>query len=246
MSRPPYPARVAAGLVATTIEETRKLPTRVITLPMTAVSRSLQAGMRLQQNIAELAIKGDEFLAPFCDKADEQPEWARFDEDEDASIGSAPLLADAPAALPGEADREAADEAAASAIKPAPAAADTAEPVAAKPTGDESKGTPTNGAAPAGTGRFALYSSAPAGLEPRGTGASADDVDAGGPLPATVEALDYPHLTLAQLRAKVRGLGTDELNELLAFEKSGRNRTPFVTMIDNRIASQQKKSESTQ
>ncbi|NLG46121.1 lipid droplet-associated protein [Gordonia sp. (in: high G+C Gram-positive bacteria)] len=244
MSRTPYPARVAAGLVATTIEETRKLPTRVITLPMSAVSRSLQAGMRLQQNIAELAIKGDEFLAPFCDKADEQPEWARFDEDEVAADTSAPLLADAPATLPTEPARKAVDASAAPAKKPAPATTAPAAEPDAKSVADESKGTPTNGTAPSGSGRFALYSSAPAGLEPGDTGTSADDAD--GPLPETVEALDYPHLTLAQLRAKVRGLGTDELSELLAFEKAGRNRTPFVTMIDNRIASQQKKSESAQ
>lgn len=230
MSRPPYPARVAAGLVATTIEETRKLPTRVITLPMTAVSRGLQAGMRFQQNIAELAIKGDEFLAPFCDKADEQPEWARFDEDE-APVESAPLLADAPATLPSVRDDVT-----------EPAAAPTATDTPAQHVADESNGTPVNGTAPAATGRFALYSSTPVDVEPGNTALPADD--SVGPLPETVEALDYPHLTLAQLRAKVRGLGVDELGELLAFEKAGRNRTPFVTMIDNRITSQQKKSES--
>lgn len=239
MSRPPYPARVAAGLVATTIEETRKLPTRVITLPMTAVSRGLQAGMRFQQNIAELAIKGDEFLAPFCDKADEQPEWARFDEDEAPVESSTPLLADAPSTLPTVSDDDAVDKA----PKAAKPAAPTSPKSAAKPKQGESNGTPTNGTAPAATGRFALYSSAPVDVEATGTAAE-DDAD--GPLPETVAAIDYPHLTLAQLRAKVRGLGTDELGELLAFEKSGRNRTPFVTMIDNRIASQQKKSESTQ
>ena len=239
MSRPPYPARVAAGLVATTLEETRKLPTRVITLPMTAVSRGLQAGMRFQQNIAELAIKGDEFLAPFCDKADEQPEWARFDEDDDPADTATPLLADAPSTLPEAPHEEAAEPDSVPSASPANA---SAEP-ASEPAADESNGTPANGAAPAATGRFALYSSAPIDVE---AGAPAvDDTSSDGPLPETVEALDYPHLTLAQLRAKVRGLGVDELGELLAFEKAGRNRTPFVTMIDNRITSQQKKSDST-
>lgn len=252
MSRPPYPARVVAGLVATTLEETRKLPTRVITLPMTAVSRGLQAGMRFQQNIAELAIKGDELLAPLFDKADEQPEWARFDEDDVASE-PAPLVADAPATLPTPADSKDDDQAAAPKSKPAKAAskstaktAKTDSTAPAKAAADESKGTPENGAAPAASGRFALYSSAPADVEEGATTAQAADAGANGPLPETVEALDYPNLTLAQLRAKVRGLGVDELGELLAFEKAGRNRTPFVTMIDNRIASQQKKSEPTQ
>ena len=232
---------MAAGLVATTIEETRKLPTRVITLPMTAVSRGLQAGMRFQQNIAELAIKGDEFLAPFCDKADEQPEWARFDEDETPAETSRPLLADAPATLPSVAD----DDAPAKAPERTAAPATTKTTTPAKPPAGESKGTPAGGSAPAATGRFALYSSAPVDVEAGAAATQADDTAADGPLPETVEALDYPHLTLAQLRAKVRGLGVDELGELLAFEKAGRNRTPFVTMIDNRITSQQKKSETT-
>lgn len=57
MHRAPYPARIAAGLIVTALEETRKLPALFVTLPMTAVSQTLQAGMRAQQNIAELAIK---------------------------------------------------------------------------------------------------------------------------------------------------------------------------------------------
>ncbi|EGD56461.1 lipid droplet-associated protein [Gordonia neofelifaecis] len=231
MSRPPYPARVAAGLVVVTLEETRRLPTRVITLPMSAVSRTLQAGMRLQQNIAELAIKGDEFLAPLCDKSEEQPEWARFDEDE-APVDSEPLRADAPGTIP-----QAPARIAPVATKPAKKSQVT------KPA--EAAGeAPVNGTV--ATGRFALYSSAPADVAPGTTAAPADADDSGEPLPAAVEALDYPNLTLAQLRAKVRSLSTDELGELLAFEKAGRNRTPFVTMLDNRIASQQKKSESAQ
>lgn len=78
----PYSARVAAGLLATVVEETRKLPTYAVTLPMTAVSQALQAGMRLQQNVAELAIKGDTVLDDIFNQDEEQPQWARFDEDE--------------------------------------------------------------------------------------------------------------------------------------------------------------------
>ena len=52
MDRAPYPARIAAGLIVTALEETRKLPALLVTLPMTAVSQTLQAGMRAQQNIA--------------------------------------------------------------------------------------------------------------------------------------------------------------------------------------------------
>ena len=33
MRRPPYPARVAAGALVTTIDGTKQLPTRILTLP---------------------------------------------------------------------------------------------------------------------------------------------------------------------------------------------------------------------
>ncbi len=49
MVRAPYPARIAAGLVVTAVEETRKLPTLLFTLPVTAVSETLQLAMRAQQ-----------------------------------------------------------------------------------------------------------------------------------------------------------------------------------------------------
>ncbi|MGI6795751.1 lipid droplet-associated protein [Gordonia sp. PS3] len=237
MSRPPYAARVVAGLVATTIEETRKLPTRVITLPMGAVSRSLQAGMRLQQNIAELAIKGDELLAPLCDKSQEQPEWARFDEDDDAEAASRPLRADAPATVPQAPARAPEMNSATNHAETSAAEAPAASP-------DESAAD--SAAPPANAGRFALYSSAPADVAAGPTSTTPDAAASPEHLPAAVAALDYPTLTLAQLRAKVRGLGTEELTEILEFEKANRNRTPFVTMLDNRIVSQQKKAESAQ
>ena len=59
----PLPVRVAAGLVATAVEETRELPRRLVGLPVTVVSQVLQLTMRVQQQITELAIKGDEALA---------------------------------------------------------------------------------------------------------------------------------------------------------------------------------------
>ncbi|NUS42089.1 MAG: lipid droplet-associated protein [Mycobacteriaceae bacterium] len=51
-----------------------------------------------------------------------------------------------------------------------------------------------------------------------------------------VSRIDYPSLTLAQLRARLRYLNTDELDELLDYEKQDLARAPFVTMLTNRIA----------
>ncbi|MFD3506147.1 lipid droplet-associated protein [Nocardia sp. NPDC058666] len=50
---------------------------------------------------------------------------------------------------------------------------------------------------------------------------------------------DYPAMTLAQLRARLRMLTVEELQQLLAFEQQTRARAPFVTMLTNRIATVQ-------
>jgi hypothetical protein len=77
----PLPVRVAAGLVATTVEQTRHLPRYLLGLPITVTSQALQISMRIQQQITELAIKGDETLSGLRDPV-EQPRWATFDEDQ--------------------------------------------------------------------------------------------------------------------------------------------------------------------
>lgn len=81
MSSLPLPVRVAAGVTATAVERARRLPTDVLGLPVTVASQALQASMRVQQQITELAIKGDEALAGLH-QPDEHPSWATFDEDE--------------------------------------------------------------------------------------------------------------------------------------------------------------------
>jgi hypothetical protein len=83
MSSFPLPVRVAAGLAATAVEQARQLPTTLLGLPVTVASQALQASMRIQQHVTELAIKGDEALAGLR-TPEEQPAWATFDEDEPA------------------------------------------------------------------------------------------------------------------------------------------------------------------
>jgi hypothetical protein len=77
----PFPVRIAAGLVATAVEQARDLPRLVIEFPVTAVSQALQASMRVQQKVTELAIKGDRVLGTLR-PVEEAPSWATFDEDE--------------------------------------------------------------------------------------------------------------------------------------------------------------------
>ncbi|TWF76453.1 hypothetical protein FHX44_112343 [Pseudonocardia hierapolitana] len=84
MSPLPLPVRVAAGLVASAVEQARELPRLVVELPVTAVSQALQASMRVQQKVTELAIKGDQALGTLR-PVEERPSWATFDDEEDTS-----------------------------------------------------------------------------------------------------------------------------------------------------------------
>ena len=296
MVRAPYPARIAAGLIVVAIEETRRLPTRLFTLPMTAVSQTLQAGMRAQQQIAELAIKGDEAIDLLFDKPDEQPEWARFDEDELTEIDpgtpiestdteptvtrtaevttlhAAPKApaksktseksksATKPAAShktsthqtsthKGAATKTAADKGTApkdstpakAPTKAVDAATTTKPAEPAKAATPESNSAAKTAAPRADAGRFALYSSAPADLIAGQTPTSDDDVS-DVDKPEIVEFIEYDTLTLAQLRAKLRAVDLDDLTALVAYETATKNRAPFITMLDNRITAQNKRS----
>jgi hypothetical protein len=76
----PLPVRVAAGLAVTAVEQARTLPAKLAGLPVTVASQALQVSMRVQQQVTELAIRGDEVLASLS-PVEETPAWATFDED---------------------------------------------------------------------------------------------------------------------------------------------------------------------
>ncbi|QRP47214.1 lipid droplet-associated protein [Amycolatopsis sp. FDAARGOS 1241] len=76
----PLPLRVAAGLAVTTAERVRELPKQITGLPVTVVSQVLQLSMRVQQQVTELAIKGDGALSALR-PVEDTPSWATFDED---------------------------------------------------------------------------------------------------------------------------------------------------------------------
>jgi hypothetical protein len=85
-------------------------------------------------------------------------------------------------------------------------------------------------------GRFALYSvtDAPEATDPPTTSARQSKKSTI-PEPAVAAELDYPTLTLAQLRARLQSLGVDELEALLAYEQATKARAPFQTLLANRI-----------
>ncbi|AEV74072.1 hypothetical protein MycrhN_3553 [Mycolicibacterium rhodesiae NBB3] len=95
MATAPYGVRLLVGAAVTAIEETRKIPQTILTYPMTVASQIAHLVMKMQQDVADLVIKGDEALESLFPPKDEQPEWATFDEDED----------DAPSAPTAEGER---------------------------------------------------------------------------------------------------------------------------------------------
>ena len=88
-------------------------------------------------------------------------------------------------------------------------------------------------------GRFALYSIAEAHEDAsalvKPTRSKKSTADATVPEPSVAAELDYPTLTLAQLRARVQSLSVDELEALLAYEQATKARAPFQTLLANRI-----------
>lgn len=142
----PLPVRIAAGLAVTAVERARKLPQQLAGLPVTVVSEALQLSMRVQQQVTELAIKGDDVLAGLH-PAQESPEWATFDEDVPQEETERATAEEPPSRMPG-----------------------------------------------------------------------------------------YDELSLPQLRAKLRMLSVDELEELLAYEFSHAGRPQFTGMLTRRIA----------
>ncbi|GAF45157.1 hypothetical protein C8E05_1971 [Rhodococcus wratislaviensis] len=207
MIRPPFVARVAAGIAVTAVEEARRLPTTAATLPMTAVSQVLQTTMRVQQSMTALAIKGDQaFALIHWTHDDEQPAWAVFDEDTDPAPGADGATDERPAG-PGRFalySLSPQDESA-----PEKVSTPKAAPVAA-----------TNGAAPAKPAGKKAATSAPTVAEPE-----------------IAVVLDYGTLTLAQLRARLRSLSVEDLTTLLDYENATLARAPFQTMLTNRITS---------
>ncbi|MDQ3885813.1 MAG: lipid droplet-associated protein [Actinomycetota bacterium] len=235
MSPLPLPVRLAAGLVVTAVDQARKLPTQLATLPITAVSRALQVSMRVQQRVTELAIKGDEAFASFR-SVDDTPPWARFDEDGDGGRRD-----DTPPATartrPGEAANRRSGRAATNVPVHTPAdvpvhtPADVPADVPAEI--DEADVAQALTPHPPATGADNVIAGSPAvELTPEVSDTLGASSSGSGPPPALP---GYDELSLAQLRAKLRTLSAEQLEALLEHEQHHQNRAPFITMLANRI-----------
>jgi len=89
MATAPYGVRLLVGAAATALEETLKLPQTILMYPMTVASQVAHLVMKMQQDVADLVIKGDETLEQLFPPKDEQAEWATFDEGDDGGSPAA-------------------------------------------------------------------------------------------------------------------------------------------------------------
>ena len=203
MSRLPFVVRVAVGAVALAAEKGQEIVGGAVNAPLTLGSKSAQAFIHVQQDLADLAVRGDRAIeSVFPAKQEEQAAWATFDDDEDVDVD-----------LPAPARTAFGDVRPATAPETAPAAEATA--------GEQ---------APSGAGRYALYSTpAAAPADAAAPAAPADD------LPAAAQRIDYPELTLPQLRGRLPGLTTPEVESLVEYERGHKARPPFLTMLENRV-----------
>ncbi|WP_067652964.1 lipid droplet-associated protein [Nocardia harenae] len=230
MFRPPFLARVAAGAAVYALEESRRLPSAAIHLPITAVSQLLQTSMHVQQFVTSLALKGDAVFERLGGNPVEQPEWATFDEDLDEYRDDF-----APDARVSRFDRYTGDDVGSGNGHGAAVPSYSAPEIAAEPVTDEPIATVTEitPEQPLETG------SAPQPVDEPEAEAQ-PEAEAPGPsgpeLPEVAVKYDYPGMTLAQLRARLRMLSVDELSALLAYEEQTQARAPFLTMLTNRIA----------
>jgi hypothetical protein len=208
----PLPIRVAAGLAVTAVEQARTLPAKIAGLPVTVASQALQVSMRVQQQVTELAIRGDEVLAGLR-PVEDAPEWATFDED--VEDGGFDLSKPAPFEsafdrVEDEPDRHNGHHTATAETFATPDPWTQEEQALAEETGAHETGQ---------DGDDAAFENG--------------DSDREGPLS---EATSYDELSLPQLRARLRRFTVDELAELLDYERAHGNRPSYVGMLTRRIA----------
>jgi hypothetical protein len=200
------------GLMVTAVEQACKLPEQLADFPVTAASRAVQVGMRVQQRVTELAIKGDQVFSLFR-PVEDTPAWARFDEDDEPQRPGT----EATAGTTGEFGK-ANDRAA----------------VVPNPSPNPSPGPGTgHGTAVREFGEVDEADVAYALTSPHSTTTG----ERPGEASLAPSALpEYDELPLAQLRSKLRRLSLDQLRELLEYEHVHQDRPAFVTLLSNRIS----------
>ena len=88
----PEIVRAAAGLAATVLDEARKLPETLPSLPIRLLGLAMQQAMRVQQQYAGLVARGDEVFTGL--RGDAEPGLATFDDDDEPAPATTPGFRD--------------------------------------------------------------------------------------------------------------------------------------------------------
>jgi hypothetical protein len=252
--RAPSPLTAAVGLAATTAGELRRLPLRLVALPLDVVRQLAAAQHAARDRYEELAEHGRDVLAArrreVAAQASAAPDRAAALVDRAAATTAATAgrVADAVGERVGAVETvvdEVADRVAGAAEGVAEAAGQVADRVdRLDPTGDELAARAADAALER---ELAGTDVAPAPVTPIGrtepvelpedvleevaqlpSGAELDNDDL--PLP------NFDHLTVPQLRGRLRTLSVPELVQLRDYETAHGKRAPVLTLLDNRIA----------
>lgn len=205
----PLPVRVAAGLAVSVAEGARRLPSKLVELPISVVSQALQLSMRMQQQITELAIKGDNALSVLR-QAEGTPEWATFDEDTSRAGSFAGSAA-------GQED---------------PWTREAMALAAEHRTGEFDIDGIHDPLATEDADVIALHEAMRAVPD-------SDEAEQQAEEDPTITPEAYPgyrDLSLPQLRARLRGFTLPQLEELLTYERTHAARKDFIGMLTRRIA----------
>lgn len=230
----PLPLRVAAGLAVSTAERVRELPRQLAGLPVTVVSQVLQASMRVQQHVTELAIKGDNALSTLR-PVEDTPSWATFDEDVDVPPVRPNLtpVADVPEPR--------------SEVNGHVPSLSELEAELGDPWAEEERALAEDHA----DGEFDAPEKPSGAAKPK-PGTPKIDKKAKSEIPKTSAGgyegpaglTGYDQLTLPQLRARLRQLSIPQLETILEYERAHADRSSFTGMLSRRIANARKAQES--
>jgi hypothetical protein len=221
----PTPVAAAIGIVPTVIDSAKRVPAKVVSLPVLAVSTALTRLAEAQKAYDDLAERGERFVTHLRGNgagAGDVQEWlTEHVPTENGAVAQVTELLDRAAT---KAPAKAPSKAASKAATAGKAATPDPEAPKAEPTPSAPSGAPTRHDTAATPDVVAVVEDVTSVI-----GApelSHDEL----PLP------DYDHMTLGSLRGRLRSLTVDQLVAVREYEKAHADRLPVITLVDNRIA----------
>ncbi len=206
----PTPVAAALGLVPTALDRARRLPGKVVQLPILAVSSALTTLETCRKEYDDLAGRGERLVARL--------RGTSFDQVEDTveqTVSGTPLAA------PYDQVEEAVEQASEALVG---TVSDLLDRAAQKKPTTKAKPKPQRHDTAVSDDVLEVVENAVA------------DIAAPTPAHDALPLPDYDHLTLGSLRGRLRSLSIEELAQVRAYEKDHADRLPVVTLLDNRIA----------